>query len=159
PDQVPEALLFLADIGIKSNELGLARDSLLKVKEMRPASPDLLIMLAGLERQLQNPDAAEAYYRQVLDIDPDNETAKRELAVVRALTDENAKLDDPVMQLLARAERTARGDRDTLGDDKRAIEILRGGLEQLNYDARLVSGIVRLQLASGDTEGATRTAK
>jgi tetratricopeptide (TPR) repeat protein len=159
-DQMSDALLFLADIGEKTNQLGMARENLLKVRDLRPPSGDLLMLLANIEKRLQNPSAAAGYLRQVLDIDPGNEAAKRDLAVVLAVqSGDTNQIDDPVMRLLAEAERVMRGDNTSLGDDQRAIKIVEDGLEAQNYDPRLVAAAIQLRLASGDREGALRTAQ
>lgn len=156
-----DAKYMMAQIGLRTGQLGLARQNLLELKQSREATqrPSLpfLLMLAQIEVQLEHPQAAADYCRQALVQDPQSEDAKKMLAMAQALSNKDSKLDDPVLQRIADAARTSRGDAQTPGDDKKAMQILQDGLESSKYDTRLVGQLVQYQLMAGDREGATRT--
>ncbi|MFN0131841.1 MAG: tetratricopeptide repeat protein [Phycisphaerales bacterium] len=153
-DQVPEALLILADACGRLGQPGEARQYLARVQELRPGSNELRLVLAGLEAGLQNRAKAVDLYKQVLDTDPENATARRELEILQA--QEGGTLTDPVLKALVEADRLARGDSKSMGDDDGAIKILERALEPNKHDPRLIMGLARLRVGKEDFEGATR---
>lgn len=154
PDQLFEVLIFLGEIGGRTGQPGLARESLARASQLRPNSVELLLALARLEHQLQDLKAAEDYYRQILAMIPDHTEARQGLELVLASRGQDVKLEDPVLRVIAEADRVARGDKDTLGDERKALRILENALEPNNYDQRLVTAVVQLNLALGNREAA-----
>lgn len=154
---VLEGRLMMADIGMRATppEPGLARENLMAVLQARPGSLELRMMLAGVERQLQNYSAAAALYRSILQADPDNETVKKELEIVRGVL-EGENVSDPVMRVLVAAERAATGTADRLGDSDAAVKILEAGLLEHNQDPRIAIAVAGMKLQSRDTAGARR---
>lgn len=149
-----EARLYLAECASKLTTVGAAREQLQLIHKDSPNSPEVLLALAQIESALQNPAKAVEYYKLVLDIDPDNEQARSELAMLQAVAEGGAKLDDPVLQRLAEAQRIAQGSLNRPGDDRAAVEWLVAGLESSNHDPRLVLGIAQGRASLGDLPGA-----
>lgn len=151
---VPEARLFIAEAATKLGEPGTALEQLRAVHTAMPRSLDVLLSLAALENALQDRAKAIDHYKAALDIDPDNETARRELRTFEAIADGTTRLDDPIAQRIAEAQRIAVGRPGVLGDDLKAIEWLEQGLQQHNHDPRLVFPIAQGKIARSDRAGA-----
>ena len=152
-EETLEARMAIADIGAKTGQIGLARENIRAIAQARPFSPEVLLVWAGIESQMQDRKQATELYKRVLDVDPGNKTAVAELKKLEALSG-SAKLDDPVMQRLVEAERLARGTPEKIGDEAAALTWLEQGLEPNKYDLRLVSAIVRMKLVRNDSAGA-----
>lgn len=136
-----EARLFLADAAVKLNETGIAREQLLQVLKQSPDSTEVLLSLAQVESTLQNRERAVEYLKRALDIDPDNQRARTNLEMLQAVSPGAGKLDDPVLQRIAEAQRIAQGTSNTIGNDAAAIEWLAKGLDANDHDPRLVSRV------------------
>lgn len=158
--QVAEAHLFLAEAAAKVGEAGRAREHLTQAQAAAPGSTMVLLRLAGIESGLRDYEAAAKHLAQVLELDPDNESAKKQAEILRAILSDDGKVtDDPVAAAMAQAERISRGKPGALGDEAAAIEYLEGSLEKNNYDARLIGAIIGAKAARGDREGALKTAQ
>jgi tetratricopeptide (TPR) repeat protein len=153
-----ESMSIMADIGmhLEPPQPGLSRDYLTKLCNLRPGKPEPLLALASLEVSLARYEEGLAAYRRVIDIEPDNETAKEKIAMIEALTSKagDKKVQDPVTQALIDADRALRGDDAHIGDAAAAIKILEDAAARLNSDARLVLQIAQLKLSTGDRDGA-----
>jgi tetratricopeptide (TPR) repeat protein len=153
-----EAHLMMADIGqrLVPPELGLAREHLTHALQFRPNAAELRMALAGVERALQDYERAAVQYRLILQVNPDHEMAKAELAKLRAVM-EGGKLDDPVDQALVDAERLSKGTSEKLGDDAAAMKLLEEAMVRHGYDPRIVQTLARAKFQRGDREGAKQT--
>ncbi len=156
--QIPEARLLTADIASRLGQVGLAIDELEKVVQARPGQVDLLMNLAALYSQVQQSGRAASAYAEVLELDPTNEKAKQNLALMRALN-EGEKLQDPVMQLLVDAEKLQRGTTQKLGDEQAAVEYLEKGAAEHNQDPRLVLPIARMRVGRNEIDAAKTALK
>ncbi|MBL9031281.1 MAG: tetratricopeptide repeat protein [Phycisphaerae bacterium] len=150
--QLVEAYLVLADAAARLGQPGEARMYLARAGELRPGSLELKLVLAGLETNLQNRVRAAELYRQVLAADPDNATAKRELAILMGA--EGGAIDDPVLKVLVEADRLLRGDAKSIGDDDAAIRVIERALEANKHDPRLIVAIARIRVTKEDYDGA-----
>lgn len=150
PDQVDNARLLLADIAlaIQPPSPGLARENLREVLNRHKDMNDVRLKLASVEIALDNLGAALELYRQVLDLDPQNQTAKDKYAMLKGDS------TNPVEQVLLKAERKSRGTSSTLGDDRGAADDVEAALEANKYDPRLVYASVTLRLALNDRKAA-----
>jgi len=149
-----EARLFLADAAVKLNETGIAREQLLQVLKQSPDSTEVLLSLAQVESTLQNRERAVEYLKRALDIDPDNQRARTNLEMLQAVSPGAGKLDDPVLQRIAEAQRIAQGTSNTIGNDAAAIEWLAKGLDANDHDPRLVSRVAEGKASLSDLDGA-----
>ncbi len=149
-----EANMLMADIGLRTTpqEPGLAREHLRKVLQARPGSVELRMMLASVERMLQNYEAATAIYRSILQLEPDHAGAKAELETMKALT-EGSKVKDPIDQVLIDAERVSKGTSEKLGDNEAATQLLERALIEHNYEPRIAYVLVGVKFAT-DREAA-----
>lgn len=151
-DQGAEAMMLLAEICMQLNppQPGLARDYLRRVHARMPDSVQIRLALAQAEAMLANRDEAIAHYQRVLEMEPGNERAREQLALLQG------RVDDPVLQVLVEADRLSQGTRGTLGDDRAALAVIEQALPRHGYDLRLVSAAVRLRLVLGEREEARR---
>lgn len=152
---VVEATLLMADVGLRSNppEIGLARENLRKVLSARPGSLEIRDMLGRVERQLQNYEAAAGYYQSILDLDPENENAKKQLALLKTFI-EGGKSGDAVVDVILDSQRLAQGSKSRLGDEIAAMKLLESSLEPNKYDPRLVLAILQIKISKNDRDGA-----
>lgn len=152
-EQVPDALVMLADCALRRESPGRAREYLQQIHRMRPNAPEVLMALARVEAALQNHREAEAVYLQILELNPDHEGARQQLEILQAMRRERT-VADPVLQRIIEADRLARGDETRLGDEDAAIQMLQRALGQHAHNPRLVTALVQLLLMRNDRDGA-----
>jgi tetratricopeptide (TPR) repeat protein len=151
-----EAMGYMADIGSRLDppQPGLTREYLTRLLSRRPWSAELWNGLGALEMSLSNRTAAEAAYQRALDLDPANETARKQLAIINALGPKGGTVDDPILQVLIESDRKLMGSETELGDAAVALRILEDAAPRYNFERRIVAQIARIKAMRGDTQGA-----
>lgn len=159
----PDALLLTADVAIRLNQPGAARDAITRVIELQPANLNAIFVLGQIEMQLQNFTRAREIYSRILELIPDNESAKRQLQTIAAIesgqgapTDSNlgGELVDPVIRDLVEIERFARSVEIEPDGNTQVINMLQSKVDTHNDDPRLVKALAVYRVRSGDRDGA-----
>jgi len=148
-----EGLLRLAAVHMRVNEPGEARRRLQQSLDRRPDSPRALFMLAELELQLRNFEAATTIYERIAKLDPENKGAASRLAEINAALGKGQS-DDPVLRDVIAAARKADGLDGTPGDLDGAIRDLQAAAVAHSHDMRVVSELIRRLLEKRDRAGA-----
>jgi tetratricopeptide (TPR) repeat protein len=147
-DQLPQALLLLADASLRLNKPGTAEQLLVQFDKLRPGSTPIRLRLAQIYAQNQQYNDAALWLRRVLDADPKNDEAKTLLATISVLNGaENADaIKDPIVRVLAQSERLDRGTSTAVGDTAAAAAVIEPQLQPSKYDPRLVERLAGYRL-------------
>ncbi len=152
-----EALTLQGHIASRLGQDGRASEAFEKALARRGDAIGIRMALAEVELRLQRFQRAIAIYRSVLELDPANKTAADQLEMLQGLVGDPSTITDPVRRTLVQAERKQRGSPTEPGDLLGAIELLKGSLESLKYDPRVVVALANLQSINNDRESAKAT--
>jgi Flp pilus assembly protein TadD len=78
----PEYLLLQGLLGLVSGRAGLAEHAFLSAQQKAPQDPLPFLGLGTAAVMDGNDELAKTYYRQTLQVDPENKTAKKNLKVL-----------------------------------------------------------------------------
>ncbi|MFN6041300.1 MAG: tetratricopeptide repeat protein, partial [Phycisphaerae bacterium] len=147
-----DALFMTAQIAVRNNEPGNARENLERVIQLQPNNLTAILFLAEVEARLQNMDRSTALYRQVLELDPSNEVAKRAVEVTSNLANPAAS-NDPVLRLLSRVDEM--GKLPPSPENQAAmVKIIKDALAKDPADARLHRALVAVHVRGNEREAA-----
>jgi len=159
----PDSLLLYADVALKLNQPGAARDALMRVIELDSSNLMAMFALGQVELQLANFPRAREIFNSILRMIPDNETAKRALATISTIesgqgtvegTIANSDRVDPVISALSEAERLARTVELEADGLTQVVALLQRKADELNDDPRLVRALAVHKVRNGDRDGA-----
>lgn len=157
-----DALLLSADVALRLNQPGAARDAIMRVVELQPANINAIFVLGQIEMQLQNFSGAREIYSRILEIIPENELAKRQLQTIAMIesgqgapeTNVGSDLVDPVIGALAEIERFARSVELEPDGNAKIINMIQSKVDSNNDDPRLVKALAVYKVRAGDRDGA-----
>ncbi|CAE7754980.1 unnamed protein product [Symbiodinium sp. CCMP2592] len=147
-----DGLWFEALAARELRQLGTTRDALERLIAKKSHDVRALLVLADTYMQLQDNRKAKELFQKALVSDPANQTALNGIAKIEAF-DNPDLIDDPVAALIIRARQVRRGKDGQPGDISEAINILRDGLESVNYAPDVVRDLVSMMLDQGDING------
>lgn len=159
----PDALLLTADVALRLNQPGAARDAISRVIELQPANLNAIFVLGQIEMQLQNFTRAREIYGRILEMLPDNETAKRQLQTIAMIESGQGSPDagvgdgslvDPVIKALADIEKFARSVELEPNGNAQIIGMLQAKTDEMKDDPRLVKALAVYKVREGDRDGA-----
>lgn len=148
----PDALFMSAQVAMRNNELGQARTSLERVIQLQSGNVTAMLFLAEVEARLQNMERSTALYKQVLQLDPSNETAKRASVITSNLANPG-KANDPVMRVLVRVDELAKEIPDPKNQEA-LVAIIKDAITKNNDDVRLHRALVAVYLRMNDQANA-----
>lgn len=159
----PDALLLTADVALRLNQPGAARDAISRVIELQPANLNAIFVLGQIEMQLQNFVRAREIYSRILEMIPDNEIAKRQLQTIAMIESGQGTADigasdgslvDPVIKALSEIEQFARTAELEPDGTTQIINRIQAKADELNDDPRLVKALAVYKVRGGDRDGA-----
>lgn len=158
----PDALLLTADVALRLNQPGAARDAISRVIELQPANLNAIFVLGQIEMQLQNFTRAREIYSRILEMIPNNEAAQRQLQTIAMIESgqgtPNAGIDeslvDPVIRALSEVEQFARSVELEPNGTAQIIGMLQAKTDELKDDPRLVRALAVYQVREGDRDAA-----
>lgn len=134
-------LWFEGQVSIALREFGRAKTAFETIVA-GSNNPSAKVMLAGVERALQNRQRALDLYREVASLNPDDESIRQQIAELEIETGA-AQSDDPVKQVLVNAWLAVNPKDGSPGSVPAAIDILQKGAEANNF-----SPSISLELAN-----------
>lgn len=149
----PAALRLLGEIMARQGNAGAAERYLKQALSLRAGDVRVLLTLASVQVTLRDYAGAAATLRQVLEIEPGNQTAAENLETVAQL-EKGEQADDPVLRLLQDLERITSG---VNPDYPAAIAALRAGIAEHGQDPRLTRPLVQLLMMTDQNEAARET--
>jgi tetratricopeptide (TPR) repeat protein len=150
-----DALMIGAQVALRRNEPGQARDLLRNLLAVQPSNIRAAYLLATLDAtQLQQYEEARQLYEAILRVMPDNKAAADGLNVVKAMmSGVNAKVDDPVIEAVIKADALAK-DSTKADGPAQAAALLRDAIAAKGQDPRLVRQLAIIQWNNGQRDAA-----
>lgn len=162
----PDALMLTADVAIRLNQPGAARDAIARVIDLQPANLNAVFILGQIEMQLQNFVRAREIYARILEMLPDNEIAKRQLQTIALIESGqgaptaavgDGSLVDPVIKVLSEIEKFARAVELEPDGTTQVINMLQAKADEMNDDPRLIKALAVYKVREGNRDGAKST--
>jgi tetratricopeptide (TPR) repeat protein len=124
---------MLADIYLRSNELGSARETIQSLIALQPRMARHYFLLARVENALGNYDAARLLAQQTVELDPENAEAAEMLAQLDVVANpEGDAATTPVQTALIKSRLLAMGDGLTAPDIAGAIAVIDQAIDGLS---------------------------
>jgi tetratricopeptide (TPR) repeat protein len=155
-----DALMTGAMVALRRNEPGQAAQLLRELINLQRTNLRAALILATIDAmQLQNYEEAKRLYEDILRAVPDNAQAKEGLKIVTAVMQgSNAKVDDPIVEAVLRADAMTRDARSADGAAQ-AAAMLRQKIKDLGADPRLVRQLVFAEIRNNNKAGAQEAVK
>jgi len=134
----PKGLWMQAQIAIQRGQLGVARDSFLKVVALQPRNAQAYERLAEINAKLEDYDAAINACTLALEIKPGDDRLKEKLRTFEVVAN-RVEATDPVIAALIDARNLEQS-----GKTDEAIERLTQAADQNNHEPRVVAQLARL---------------
>ncbi|MBL8990045.1 MAG: tetratricopeptide repeat protein, partial [Phycisphaerae bacterium] len=99
-----QAMLLLAQVLLRQNQLGAARSQLERIIELRAGNVNVYTALANIEGQMRNYAAAARALESALRLDPTNPALVEQYMAARSL-EAGEQAANPIIRALARAQR------------------------------------------------------
>jgi Tfp pilus assembly protein PilF len=153
----PDALLISAQVAMRLNEPGTARQRLKDLLNVQPTNVRAAMILAGLDAQMQEFEESEALYKAILRLMPENKKAEEGLKLVQAIRGAS-RVDDPIVQAVIDADAMAK-DKTKPNGPERGAALLREKIQDLGQDPRLVRALVVILYNNNNRAGALEAAR
>jgi Tfp pilus assembly protein PilF len=155
----PDALLIGAQVAMRLNEPGTARQRLRGLLNVQPTNVRAALILAGLDAQMQEYEEAEELYKRILRLMPDNKKAEEGLKLVQAIVSKGVtKVDDPIIQTIIDADAMSKDTTKPNGGE-RAAALLREKIQAIGQDPRMVRALVVILANNNNRAGALEAAR
>ncbi|VAX42332.1 hypothetical protein MNBD_PLANCTO03-2314, partial [hydrothermal vent metagenome] len=152
----PEALWLTAQIAQRLRQPGNAKSALEQILAINPGESSAHVALADVELSLNRPEAALAHLLAAQKSHPDDAALRKRIADIEMRIDPT-KATDPIERAIFDARRIADGTESDIADPAGGIARLSQALDELGDNARIYAEKIRLQMLSGNTEGAAET--
>lgn len=140
-------------ISSRLGEFGRAKQSFELIRAVEPGNVSATMMVAQMERALQNPQRALELFRELAKLNPDDETIRAQIHDLEIQTGQ-AQSDDPVEQVLINAQLAMSGQNGQPGSAAEAIDILKKGAAANNQSPRIALQLANYQLGVNNLSGA-----
>lgn len=140
-------------ISSRLGEFGRAKQSFELIRALQPGNANATMMVAHMERALQNPQRALELFRELAKLSPDDESIRKQIRELEIQTGQ-AQSDDPVQQVLINAQLAMGGQNGQPGSVAQAIEILKKGAADNNHAPRIAVQLANYQLNVNNLAGA-----
>lgn len=148
-----EGLWLEATTAYRLDRTGTAATALRALIDADRNNIRALMLLAQIERQLQNNAQAAELLRRALELAPGYEVAREQLRAIE-MAENPDLIEDPVISLLTRARRINTGAGGAAPDTAAAAALIEQNIESVGYDPRVVGDLVDLRVRMGDMAGA-----